>query len=95
MRATKLKIGSYETGGDGSEATKEHRWEEQLSFGCSCGLVMRLGLVILFIPDTRRASVISLTSFFEERFEDKRKLRTPMRLESLIKTGSSESFIFW
>jgi hypothetical protein len=93
MRATNLKIGGYETGGDGSEDTKEHRWEEQLSFGGNCGFVMRL--VRPFILDTRWARVISLKCFFDDRFENKRKLRTSIRLESFSKTGSSESFIFW
>jgi hypothetical protein len=77
MRATKLKIGSYETGGDGSEDTKEHRWDEQLSFGGNCGFVMRL--VRPFSLETRRASVFSLTLFFDERFDNLWKLRTSSR----------------
>jgi hypothetical protein len=82
MRASKLKISSYETGGDGSEDTKAYRWEEQLPSGGSCGFVIQRGLVRPFILDICRASVISLICFFDERFETKRKLRTSMRLES-------------
>jgi hypothetical protein len=41
MSAAKVKIGRYETGGDGSEESKKHRWEEKLPIICDCGFVMQ------------------------------------------------------
>jgi len=87
--AVSMELISYVTGGEEPEDARGHRWEEQLSFAGSCGLVM-----LPAGPSVAGAhSKSSRLSWFrlDARFNAWRDFRASFSFRSLLLTGESES----